>query len=704
MNKIIAVLLFCVYIFKVSAVSSFIEKGQRPEIFELTDNEVAVFRVTIPDDEFTLLKEKANIKGLTPPATNLTAEIEFYKLLIPKIINQYFNHNFTEVFPDVDVKKEFSGLYIGQDGFPNIEKILGSLKYDDVSAKDFVDFDFDTHDIGEKLLVGDKYNYFDIYNQVMMKWSQYEESSETKIEPSPFLESMKQNMDTEIKTIHSKLSNITREENNEEEYEMYGDSKEFKTKNGKLSVNIAGIEKSFDKVTLSLSGEYSRYLVKPNFNVKIRGKKDLFGRSKFKLRSDLTEPTLLRSKLNSDIHKKLGLTSILANYATLYINDEYMGVFVLTDAYRLKWVEQVYGEKDTTSLYKCWGTLNSDDMNYCKNENDEFVDSEANDFEKDLVDFLETIYDAKSREDIEDIFEVDYFIKEMAIEYLLGAWDHLQLGHNYYLYKQPNGKWIYLTYDHDHSFGINLDRMYLQYIIIDLPERMKKLNLDYPNYSFSEWTQKRHLIDILILNDPTRFNQAIKEIVETVFNPATLFPHIDELKQFIKPYVEKDYTPDENGNYPVRINELGINPYTFEHWEANSEFTPVLTLQYNAYGIKYWILAKYRYVCKTYNLECDPVYLDENFKFDIDEKVAFKGYDVASINAPDLNDLIRIYGFLLDEETTSIIDEDEPISTPSFDNVVRTTPSINKSSPTETEVESTSVSNIGKEIDVDERY
>jgi len=370
-------------------------------------------------------------------------------------------------------------------------------------------------------------------------------------------------------------------------------------------------------------------LVKPNFNLKIRGKKNLFGRSQFKLRSDLTEPTFLRSKLNSDIHKKMGVTSILANYATLYINDEYMGLFVLTDAYKLPWIEQVYGEKDTTHLFKCTGArLSIDGPNNCHNENDDIVD--LTEIDNELSSFLETIINAKSAEDIEDIFEVDHFIKEMAIEYLLGAWDHLQLGHNFYLYKQPNGKWIYMTYDHDHSFGINLDRIFLGVIYVDLPERLEKSKLDYPNYSFSDWTQPRHLIDILILNDPTRFNQVIKEIVETVFNPVTLFPHIDELKEFIRPYAQKDYTPDEEGKYPGRINTLGINPYTFEHWEANSEFTSISTLQYNAYGIKYWILAKYRNVCKTYDLECDPVYLDENFKYDVDENIEFKGYDLSS--------------------------------------------------------------------------
>jgi hypothetical protein len=642
MNKFSIIFLFCVYALGVTAISTFFEKGQRPEIFELTDNEVAVFKVTLPDEDFALLKKKALFPGLTPAVSNLTLELESSKPFFEWIFTP-INLNFTEAFPDINVKEEFSGFHIGQDGYPNINEIMADLNLD---AKNYIDFDFAHENIFINILMQGKYNYIELFQKLEAmnpNLSNEEESamSDAKSLVTAITELANNNTDTEVKQLNAVLTKDNLSENIDEikNIEDLSSDMDFKTKNGTLTVNIAGEEKNFNKITFSLSGQYSRSLVKPNFNLKIRGKQNLFGRSQIKLRSDLTEPTFLRSKLNSDIHKKMGLTSILANYATLYINDEYMGLFVLTDAYKLPWIEQVYGEKDSIHLYKCLGAhLSNDNINNCENENDDIVD--PTEISEEWSSFIETIINAKSAEDIEDIFEVDHFIKEMAIEYLLGAWDHLQLGHNFYLYKQPNGKWIYLTYDHDHSFGINLDRIFLGILIVDLPERLERINLDYPNYSFSDWTQSRHLIDILILKDPTRFNQAIKEIVETVFNPATLFPHIDELKKFIRPYAQKDYTPNEEGKYPGRINTLGINPYTFEHWEANSEFTSVITLQYNAYGIKYWILAKYRNVCKTYDLECDPVYLDENFKYDVDENIEFKGYDLSSY---DLSSLYEQY-------------------------------------------------------------
>jgi len=51
------------------------------------------------------------------------------------------------------------------------------------------------------------------------------------------------------------------------------------------------------------------------------------------------------------MHNRLGLPSISANYATLYINDEYMGFYILLDAFKLSWVEYEYDDKDSTHLY-----------------------------------------------------------------------------------------------------------------------------------------------------------------------------------------------------------------------------------------------------------------------------------------------------------------------------------------------------------------
>jgi len=323
---------------------------------------------------------------------------------------------------------------------------------------------------------------------------------------------------------------------------------------------------------------------------------------------------------------------ISSNYVTLYVNNEYFGLYIMSDKYKTSWIEKEYGEKDTKSLYKCVTNFEAScKENKFTNENEDITDS------TEVQELLVKFDEAQSAADIEDIFEVDHFLKEIAIEYLTGSWDNLDNGNNFYLYKQPNnGKWIYLTYDYDNSFGVNMDSMFCGDIYIDFPERMNQYNTDYPNYSITEYFKPLyrenvfHIIDILILKDPSRFEKILSDIVEKVFNPATLYPYIDQLKELIKPYVEKEKIRNENGVYPggYNIKSKAIN--SLEEWDANSEFTTVNTLWgFNAYGIKYWILAKYRNVCKTYSLKCDPIYMDENYEYPINKKVEFTGYGIS---------------------------------------------------------------------------
>jgi len=335
------------------------------------------------------------------------------------------------------------------------------------------------------------------------------------------------------------------------------EQEKFETKNGTMTFEINGNVEEFDKITFKLGGSSSRMHGKSGYNIKIRGKKNLHGRTQIKLRPDAREATFLRTKLATDIHNRLGVPSISSNYAMLYINGEYMGFYVLMDSIKKSWIEFEYGDVDTTSLYECDSSGNDLSVQIsgrkCPNENDNVTDN------SELIEFLTALENAQSAEDIEDIFDVDLFLTEMAYEFLVGSWDHyLIMGHNFDLYKTKEGKWLYIVNDFDADFG--------QDISVGFPGMMTPPvtadRADFTTYSFAEWAHmQRHIIDTLILKDSTRFDNILKNLVTEIFNPATLFPHIDELKKFVRPYVELDKTPDENGNYPGRTHE-GAEDYT----------------------------------------------------------------------------------------------------------------------------------------------
>jgi len=382
-----------------------------------------------------------------------------------------------------------------------------------------------------------------------------------------------------------------------------------------MVVDIKGQQQKFDKVNFSIGGSSSRMYARQAFNLKIKGKNSLFGRKQFRIRSEAREATYLRSKLACDMHNRLGLPSISANYISLYVNEEYWGFYVLMDAPKPSWVELQYGDKDTTHLYKCKaGGINlSSRGGNCVNENEDVTDT------SEWTSFLSSLDSATGPSDADKFFDVDQFLYEMAYEYLTGSWDHfLNTGHNFIVYKMPQeqgGKWTMVLYDFDGDFG--QDVCAIEFAGSTNP------NKDYPSWSFDEWaTKKSHILDILIKNDRTRFTKVMQRFVQEAFNPDVLFPRIDELKDFIRPYVQKDKTPGANGKKPGMLNEKMNNDYTMEQWEANSEFTNIgPSNSSSGYGLKFWILLRYRKVCQDFKLTCNQEYLDLNYYYDVDRKV-----------------------------------------------------------------------------------
>ena len=49
------------------------------------------------------------------------------------------------------------------------------------------------------------------------------------------------------------------------------------------------------------------------------------------------------------------------------------------------------------------------------------------------------------------------------------------------------------------------------------------------------------------------FDSILRNLVKEVFNPATLFPHIDKLKEFIRPHVIADKKLNTEGKYPGKF-------------------------------------------------------------------------------------------------------------------------------------------------------
>lgn len=357
----------------------------------------------------------------------------------------------------------------------------------------------------------------------------------------------------------------------------------------------------------------SRYYPKPSYNIKIRGNDQLYGRKQFRISSDGRDPSMIRSKLFCDIANRLNLlNSVSANYVKVTMNKEDLGFYIIMDSVKTSYVDIEYKDSNTSDLIQCKRIFSFLDYettyNNCINQNIKNPDK------TNFGALLKTLDDAKTIEELDKVFDVENFLKNLILEWLTGSWNHLSLmGHNYNLYKVPNGKWTYSTYDFESTFGNNLELG----LLFRVPE---SINYDDPTtwykVKFEDWVNKdQHIMKIILEDEKGKslFLEYLQEIINSTFNPYYLNNRINEIKDIISPYVKEDRTLDSKNNLPGRLNVDSINEdFTYEQFENVLEIDNIPT-QFNglagfSYGIKTWINDKYDFVCKNYDINCDAKY------------------------------------------------------------------------------------------------
>jgi len=383
---------------------------------------------------------------------------------------------------------------------------------------------------------------------------------------------------------------------------------DYETEEAGLTLDINGDISKAEKIKFAVGGKYTKAFEKLGFNIKI--KKGVFlERKNLRLRTEAVDPSFLREKLAYDLCNIIGLPTLSLNYARVFFNDKYMGLYALRDAFKSQWIEYTFGEKNTKHLYTCdreYKTKETEDLYNCINDDENIKD------DPDWKHFIDRLKSVKNKADLEEFFDVETYIKWQVIKYLFGSWDHETSAHNQVVYmyhdtSNEKDKWIPMLYDFDSDFGAY---------------RVPK-----PRRSFSQETKEASspFYKLLQLNDENEvLISYIDEFMRKAFNPKDLIPRIDQLKEFLSPYIKEDRTPDENGRLPGRQERVNIkieDYFTFDDFNDNSEFTTIRLNKYtsdttygtdNIMGLKQWIIERFQFACEFYKLDCS--YADEYLK------------------------------------------------------------------------------------------
>lgn len=223
---------------------------------------------------------------------------------------------------------------------------------------------------------------------------------------------------------------------------------------------------SVDNIGFRLRGNTSRFAAKKSFkismNTYVQGRKWL-GLEKINLNGEHNDPSILRSYLSGSLLRNQNVIASRNSYVRLYINNEYKGLYYNAEHIDENFLDLRFPGDDNGNLYKAnWGA----DMTYLGTGQTAYVpyyelktNTDLNDYSG-LITFLNTINtcsDADFPCVIQQVLDVDLYLRTLVIEVLAGHWDgHAYNKNNFYLYQRPSdGRFVFIEYDMDNTFGID---------------------------------------------------------------------------------------------------------------------------------------------------------------------------------------------------------------------------------------------------------
>lgn len=338
--------------------------------------------------------------------------------------------------------------------------------------------------------------------------------------------------------------------------------------------NNGNISDTITNVGFRLRGNTSRVSEKKSFKIGFNSfvNQDFYDMDNMNLNGEHNDPSIIRSKIVWDILRSFKVIGARANHVELYINNVYYGLYISVEHIDDKFLKARYGSAKG-NLYKCTYPANLEylgtnpDSYKFESDGDRVYDLKTNESLDDysdlaeLINIINNIPVSEFPEKLEPIFNVNLYLKTLAVEILTSHWDDYSFNNNnYYLYhNSKTDKFDYIPYDVDNTFGIDW------------------FNIDWATRNIYNWSNSsnRPLTNRILANSEykARFSFYINLLINTYFTTDSLYPYIDEIKAMITPYAEEDlfrtldygYTiNDFNNSYTTALGDhvkYGLKPY-----------------------------------------------------------------------------------------------------------------------------------------------
>lgn len=362
------------------------------------------------------------------------------------------------------------------------------------------------------------------------------------------------------------------------------------------------IDSTVENVGIRIRGNTSREANKKSLKISFNDfepGREFYDVDKMNLNGEHNDPSISRAKLCWDIFNSAGIKASKAAHCYIYINGVYHGVYVSVEHIDDEFLKKNFND-DSGNLWKC---LYPADLVYKGSAASNYyfsdgfpayeltTNEETNDYTQ-LARFINLINNTPSgnfQDSLETIFNYAGFLEYQAINFLTGSWDdYWCLMNNYYLYYEPSeGKFTWIPYDYDNSFGID-------WFSVDWASTNP---YSIPQVSGGSRPLTEKMLNINQYRD--LYTHFIQFYRNNIINPTMLNLRIDSLKNLIS-----------NGAFDDTYRTLD---YGFSYNDFLNSFT-TLHNQHVKYGLKDFVQTKHNFTGSQLSYQgADPIIYKTSF-------------------------------------------------------------------------------------------
>lgn len=265
------------------------------------------------------------------------------------------------------------------------------------------------------------------------------------------------------------------------------------------------------------------------------------GLEKMNLNGSHNDPSMIRAKLSWEIFNDNQLAGSRSSFVKLYINNEYRGLYSNIEHIDEIFAASYFDGSGDGNLYKCLYPaslkfLNNNPESYkfesggrraYELKTNNYVDDYS-----DLANFIKVINQTPTQElpcALEQIFNVDNYLKYLALDVLIGNWDNYAYNqNNFYLYhNQLTGLLEYIPYDVDNTWGVDW-------------VNQTWTTRDIYNWSFDGEPRPLYTRILAVPEYRARYTYYIRQYATTTLQESTIAARVQQMLALIGPAAIED--------------------------------------------------------------------------------------------------------------------------------------------------------------------